>query len=143
MRVVAAVLYDASGRVLIAERPAGKRHAGFWEFPGGKLQPLETENACLVRELREELGIEAQHAQPLMMLQHAYPDRTVHLSVWVVERYQGEPQGREGQALQWLSVAELATVNLLPADWPIVETLRRRAAPSKLPDLHSSTGKVY
>jgi 8-oxo-dGTP diphosphatase len=141
---VAAVLYDAAGRVLIAQRPEGKQHAGFWEFPGGKLDPGETEPACLVRELREELGIEVQRQQPLMTLQHDYPDRRVQLAVWVVGQYQGEPLGAEGQSLRWVTLPELATVKLLPADWPILETLRRAAAaPSNIhTDIHPSTDKV-
>ena len=84
MRVVAAALYDAQGRVLIAERPRGTHMAGRWEFPGGKVTPGEEERAALVRELAEELGIEVWDAQPFMRLTHAYPDRDVELSLWII-----------------------------------------------------------
>jgi 8-oxo-dGTP diphosphatase len=131
--VVAGVLYDAARRVLITQRPADKRHAGYWEFPGGKLQEHESESDGLARELREELDIEAQQQSPLLSLRHDYPDRSVLLAVWLVASYVGVPRGAEGQALRWVTLAELGDVNLLPADWPIVETLRcSDAAASKL-----------
>ena len=79
--MVAAALYDRSGRVLIAQRPAGKPLAGRWEFPGGKVAAGESEEAALARELREELGIEMTTAKPFMRLTHAYPDREVELSL--------------------------------------------------------------
>jgi 8-oxo-dGTP diphosphatase len=144
VRVVAAVLYDADRRVLIAQRPEGKQHAGFWEFPGGKVEPGETESACLIRELREELGIEVQQQQLLMTLQHEYPDRSVRLAVWLVDQYQGIPHGAEGQLLSWVTLPELPSVKLLPADWPIVETLlRTAAAASNIHDnVHPSADEV-
>ncbi|TLY89486.1 MAG: (deoxy)nucleoside triphosphate pyrophosphohydrolase, partial [Gammaproteobacteria bacterium] len=85
--VVAAALYDRSGRVLIAQRPAGKPLAGRWEFPGGKVAAGESEHGALARELREELGIEMTAGRPFMRLTHAYPDREVELSLWVIERF--------------------------------------------------------
>jgi 8-oxo-dGTP diphosphatase len=116
---------DAQGRVLIAERPAGKHLAGRWEFPGGKLEHGEERRTGLARELREELGIVISAApRPLIRLEHTYPDKHVHLDIFVVRRYQGEPQGREGQALRWVSQDELESVELLPADGPIVPALR-------------------
>ena len=116
---------DAQGRVLIAERPAGKHLAGRWEFPGGKLEPGEERRTGLARELHEELGIAVTGTpRPLIRLEHTYPDKHVHLDIFVVRRYQGEPQGREGQALRWVSQDELQTVELLPADGPIVAALR-------------------
>ena len=84
IRVVAAALYDARGRVLIAERPAGKHMAGRWEFPGGKVAAGELEADALVRELAEELGIEVWAARPCLRLTHTYPDREVELSLWVI-----------------------------------------------------------
>jgi 8-oxo-dGTP diphosphatase len=144
VQVVAAVLYDANRRVLIAQRPEGKQHAGFWEFPGGKLDPGETGSDCLIRELREELDIEAQQQHLLMTLQHDYPDRTVQLAVWQVDQYQGVPRGAEGQLLRWVTLTEMAAVNLLPADWPILETLLRAgAAPSNIDSsIYPSADKV-
>jgi mutator protein MutT len=124
VHVVAAVVIDADGRVLIAQRPAGTHLAGGWEFPGGKLEPGEERLAGLARELREELGITIDTPRPLIRVRHAYPTREVLLDVWVVRRYQGEPKGLDGQALRWCEQSELATANLLPADKPIVAALR-------------------
>jgi 8-oxo-dGTP diphosphatase len=123
LRVVAAVLFDDAGRVLIAQRPAGKHMAGYWEFPGGKLEPLEAPEQALQRELREELGIELRHCHPLLQLRHHYADRAVELQVFVVDESRGEPSGLEGQALRWVSIAALPQQRLLPADGPIVEAL--------------------
>ncbi len=121
--MVAAAIIRRDGQVLIAQRPPGKHLAGGWEFPGGKLEPQESRAAGLARELREELGIEIQDPTPLMSIRHEYPYGEVLLDMWVVRRYEGEPEGRDGQALRWCSVQELATVELLPADRPIVEAL--------------------
>lgn len=126
MRVVAAILFDAAGRVLIAQRPAGKPMAGQWEFPGGKMAPDESAQAALARELSEELGIQlasAADCRLFMELVHDYPDRRVALGVWTVGPFHGEPRGLEGQALKWLQPAELWAEDLLPADRPIVEKL--------------------
>jgi len=123
LQVPAAVLFDAAGQVLITQRPAGKFMAGYWEFPGGKLDPDEGAEQALVRELREELGIELRRCHRLLELRHHYADRAVHLEVFVVDESHGEPSGLEGQALRWVSVAALAQANLLPADRPIVEAL--------------------
>src|SRR5579863_10083257 len=101
IQVVAAVLRDRIGRVLIAERPAGKPLAGYWEFPGGKLERDEPEVEALKRELREELGIEVQAAYRLLGFSHLYPERRVHLRVWRVTRYVGIPTAHEGQKLAW------------------------------------------
>jgi mutator protein MutT len=124
IHVAAAVLFDRRGRILIAQRPAGKHLAGSWEFPGGKIEPGETRTAALGRELKEELGVTIEHPRPLLRLRHAYPYGEVLLDVWVVRRYRGEPRGLDGQALQWCSRRELPDVELLPADQPIVDALR-------------------
>ena len=121
--VVAAALYDVAGRVLIAQRPAGKHLAGRWEFPGGKVSPGESEAAALMRELREELGIEVHASHPLMRLRHSYPDRSVELSMWIVERFAGTPRGLDGQELRWVAPADLGQQELLEADRPFVEAL--------------------
>ena len=125
--MVAAALYDASGRVLIAERPAGKHMAGRWEFPGGKVDPAESEHAALERELREELGVELDTAEPFMRLSHAYVDRDVELSLWLVSGYRGTPQPLEAQRLKWVPPALLAQEDILEADRPFVEALQARA----------------
>ena len=121
--VVAAALYDERGRVLIAQRPAGKHMAGRWEFPGGKVGAGESESAALARELREELGIEVAAARRLMRLTHAYADRDVELSLWVVERYAGEPRPLDRQELRWVDPVQLTAADILEADRPFVEAL--------------------
>jgi mutator protein MutT len=119
------VLIDATQRVLIAQRPAGKHMAGGWEFPGGKLEPGEERLAGLARELREELGITLIGTpRPLVRVRHTYASREVLLDMWVVKRYGGEPRGLDGQALRWCTQDELVAAELLPADKPIVAALR-------------------
>jgi len=123
VRVVAAVMHDAGQRVLVTQRTAGKALAGQWEFPGGKVEPGEAEDAALRRELREELGVRVGGARPVMRLRHEYPERHVELSVWIVDQYDGEPRGLEGQPLRWERPASLRALPLLPADLPIVDWL--------------------
>ncbi len=125
LRVVAAALYDERGRVLIAQRPPGKPLAGRWEFPGGKIDAGESERAALLRELREELGVEVQAAERLLELTHEYPERHVELCMWHVTEYTGTPHPHDGQQLKWVEPAKLADEDLLEADRPIVERLAR------------------
>jgi 8-oxo-dGTP diphosphatase len=127
--VVAAALFDRAGRVLIAQRPAGKALAGRWEFPGGKVDTGESEHHALRRELREELGIEVLAARPFMRLAHAYEDRDVELSLWIVERFAGEPRSLDAQRLKWVSPAALAAEDILEADQPFITALRELRAP--------------
>ena len=122
--VVAAALFDGAGRVLIAQRPAGKALAGRWEFPGGKVDVGESEHAALRRELREELGVEVIAARPFMRLAHAYAERDVELSLWIVERFAGEPRSLDAQALKWVSRAALSAEDILEADQPFITGLR-------------------
>ena len=109
---------------MIAQRPAGTHMAGAWEFPGGKLENGEERRAALSRELHEEIGIVISTPRPLIRLRHAYPHKEVFLDIWVVRHYRGEPHGLEGQAVRWCTQAELESVELLPADGPIVAALR-------------------
>jgi 8-oxo-dGTP diphosphatase len=127
--VVAAALYDRSGQVLIAQRPAGKHMAGRWEFPGGKVGAGESERAALARELREELGIEVVSARPFMRRAHAYEDRDVTLSFWIIERFDGVPRSLDRQRLKWVAPARLAAEDILEADRPFIEALQSLPAP--------------
>lgn len=123
LHVVAGALFDASGRVLIAQRPAGKHMAGGWEFPGGKLEPDEDRFEGLRRELREELGVETLRASPLISYEHRYAERTVLLDLWIIEAYEGEARPLDAPALKWVSLAELDAVGLLEADRPMIAAL--------------------
>jgi 8-oxo-dGTP diphosphatase len=135
--VVAGALFDGEGRVLIAQRPAGKALAGRWEFPGGKVDADESEHAALRRELREELGVEVIAARPFMRLAHAYEDRDVELSLWIVERFAGEPRSLDAQALKWVSPAALAAEDILEADQPFITALRELCPTAWEPGEHS------
>jgi 8-oxo-dGTP diphosphatase len=126
IRVVAAALYNAGGDVLIAQRPPGRHMAGRWEFPGGKVSDGESDAAALARELSEELGIEVGAARPLLTINHDYPDRSVELSMWIVEDYVGEPRSLDGQQLKWVPPARLLEEDVLEADRPFIEALQRR-----------------
>lgn len=124
--MVAGVIEDEQGRVLVGQRLPGTHMAGFWEFPGGKRLPEESPRAALDRELREELGIFVLGARFLTVLTHRYPEFQVRLEVWWVERYAGEPVAREDQRLTWSRPEELLTLPILPADEPLVEALLAR-----------------
>ena len=124
IHVVAGVLYDASRRVLVAERPAGKHLAGFWEFPGGKSDPGEAPLDALRRELAEEIGIRVESAEPLISVPWTYPEKRIVLDAWIVTAHAGDVHAREGQALRWVDAATLATLPMPPADRPIVNALR-------------------
>jgi 8-oxo-dGTP diphosphatase len=128
VEVVVGLIGDGAGRWLVNCRPLGTPLAGSWEFPGGKRQPGETPLAALKRELDEELGIEVLHAEPVLELVHDYPDKRVRLDVWHVRRYRGEVTARDQQPLRWIAVGEFRELDLLEADWPIVERLPLLAA---------------
>ena len=124
VHVTAGVLDDGQGRVLVAQRPVGKHLAGRWEFPGGKLHAGEAPLEGLKRELSEELGVAVEAAEPLIRLHHDYPDRRVLLDVWRVTRYSGSPAPLDRQALEWVELDRLPSVDLLEADRPIITALR-------------------
>ncbi len=124
--VAAVALIDRDGRVLLAERPAGKHLAGMWEFPGGKVKPGETPEAALIRELAEELGIDV-HASclaPFTFASHAYPEFHLLMPLYVCRRWQGIAVPREGQRLRWVRPAQLGEYPMPPADKPLVAMLR-------------------
>ena len=131
--VVAAALYHRDGRILIAERPAGKHMAGRWEFPGGKVAPGESEDKALTRELQEELGVAVEASRHFMRLKHSYDDRDVELSMWIVESFRGEPRCLDGQRLKWVRPERLVEEDILEADRPFVEALRDRACTMQEP----------
>ncbi len=123
--VVAGALIDADGRVLVAQRPEGKAMAGLWEFPGGKLDDGETPERCLIRELREELGIDTETSclAPLTFASHGYDDFHLLMPLYVCRVWQGTPQPREAQALKWVRPAKLRELAMPPADAPLIAPL--------------------
>jgi 8-oxo-dGTP diphosphatase len=124
IHVVAGVLSDPQGRVLLTQRTAGKHLAGTWEFPGGKCEAGEAPQDALRRELREELGIEAGSLEPLIAVPWNYREKSIFLDVYRVLEYAGQAHGREAQALQWVPLNELAQVDMPAADRPVVAALR-------------------
>ncbi len=124
--VAAVALIDADGRVLLAERPAGKHLAGMWEFPGGKVTPGETPEAALIRELGEELGIDVHESclAPFTFASHAYPDFHLLMPLYVCRKWSGIVTAREGQRLKWVRPVRLGDYEMPPADKPLVAMLR-------------------
>jgi 8-oxo-dGTP diphosphatase len=124
--VAAVALVDADGRVLLAERPAGKHLAGTWEFPGGKVQPGETPEAALIRELEEELGIDVVESclAPFTFASHTYPEFHLLMPLYVCRKWSGIVIGREGQRLAWVLPARFDDYPMPPADKPLVAMLR-------------------
>ncbi len=124
--VAAVALVDADGRVLIAERPPGKTMAGLWEFPGGKIRPGETPEQALIRELREELGIDVEQSclAPLTFASHDYDRFHLLMPLYVCRIWEGTVTPREGQTLRWVRPARLKDFPMPPADAPLIATLR-------------------
>ncbi len=123
--VVACALVDVDGRVLITQRPASSHLGGLWEFPGGKVEAGETPEAAVIRELREELGIETRHAclAPLTFASHTYDDFHLLMPLFVCRRWQGQVVGREGQAVKWVRPVRLGDYPMPPADRPLIRAL--------------------
>lgn len=124
LRVVAGVLVRRDGRVLLAERPAGKELAGWLEFPGGKCESGEDDRTALRRELREELGIAATDLAPFLSVVQPRGARVLRLCVYHVARWDGEPRGLEGQVLRWQPLAAVDAATLAPADRLVLAALR-------------------
>jgi 8-oxo-dGTP diphosphatase len=124
--VAAVALVDVDGRVLIAQRPEGKSLAGLWEFPGGKVEPGETPEAALIRELEEELGIETWQSclAPFTFASHTYETFHLLMPLFVCRKWQGMPMAREHAALKWVRAARLSDYPMPPADVPLVAMLR-------------------
>lgn len=123
--VVACALVDADRRVLIAQRPQGKSLAGLWEFPGGKLEPGESPEAALVRELEEELGISTQTAclAPVSFASHSYDNFHLLMPLYACRKWQGQPRNREHAALKWVRPTSLHDYPMPPADAPLIAAL--------------------
>lgn len=124
VHVVAAVIRGMDGRILIARRADTQHQGGLWEFPGGKVEPGESVEAALARELDEELGIQVTRSRPLIKVSHDYPDKHVLLEVREVEAFTGEPHGAEGQPLAWVAPRELPDHAFPEANKPIVTAAR-------------------
>jgi 8-oxo-dGTP diphosphatase len=124
--VAAAALVDADGRVLICQRPEGKPLAGLWEFPGGKVEAGETPEACLIRELEEELGIRVSHAclAPFVFASHAYESFHLLMPLYLVRRWEGRVENRHHAAMAWVRPMKLADYPMPPADGPLIAWLR-------------------
>ncbi|MER8921861.1 8-oxo-dGTP diphosphatase MutT [Mesorhizobium sp. M0802] len=123
--VAACALVDTDGRVLLAQRPEGKQLAGLWEFPGGKVEPGETPEQCLIRELQEEIGIETDIPclAPLTFASHSYHDFHLLMPLFVCRRFRGIAQPREGQALKWVRPKQMRDYPMPPADAPLIQFL--------------------
>jgi 8-oxo-dGTP diphosphatase len=124
VEVAVAVLIRMDGRVLLAQRPAGKVYAGYWEFPGGKVEPGEPLSAAIARELHEELGIEVEIADPWIVRIYTYPHAKVRLNFFRVRAWHGEPHGKEQQQLAWQHASALDVAPLLPANAPVLRALQ-------------------
>ena len=123
--VAACALVDTDGRVLLAQRPEGKQLAGLWEFPGGKVEPGETPEQCIIRELHEEIGIETDIPclAPLTFASHSYDDFHLLMPLFVCRRFRGIAQPREGQALKWVRPKQMRDYPMPPADAPLIPFL--------------------
>ncbi len=124
--VSAVALIDIDGRILLAQRPEGKSMAGLWEFPGGKVEPGETPEVALIRELQEELGIDTWQSclAPLSFASHSYEDFQLLMPLFACRKWKGTPVSRENQNLKWVRVQNLKDYPMPPADIPLIPVLR-------------------
>jgi 8-oxo-dGTP diphosphatase len=123
IHVVIGILYNAQREILVAEREKHKFQGGRWEFPGGKVENNEDSFVALQREMREEIGIDVVSANPWRKFQHAYPDKVILLDVWHITDYLGEPHGKEGQPIRWVSLNNLPELEIPDANWDVVKML--------------------
>ncbi len=139
IHVVAAVITDARGRILLNRRTGDSDMAGLWEFPGGKREPGESSEQALVRELQEELGIEAEIGEWVMEVPQLYPDKRLRLEVRMVRQWKGTARGREGQAITWVAADKLGRYSMPPADLPVVAALHQPDRYLITPDVAGDT----
>ena len=123
--VAAVALIDVDGRILLAQRPEGKSMAGMWEFPGGKIEAGETPEVALVRELKEELGIDTWESclAPLTFASHSYDDFHLLMPLFACRKWNGIPSAQEGQTLAWVRAKDLRNYEMPPADIPLIPVL--------------------
>lgn len=126
IHVVAGLIVDKAGRILIAKRPNHKHYPGYWEFPGGKLEANETPYQTLCRELKEELGIEVLQAKDWLKFEHNYPTQVILLDIWLVSQFAGEAVGCEGQQVEWASREQFKNFDFLPANQTIISHLMQK-----------------
>lgn len=141
--VVAAIIRATDGRVLLARRPEHKHQGGRWEFPGGKVEANETLHHALARELDEELGLQVSSSEPFMTVDHRYPNLHVRLHFREVTAWQGEAHGREGQPINWFTLAELATLSFPAANRPIVRALQLSDALMVMADVTTTDWQAH
>lgn len=122
-RVAVGVVFNAEGKILIALRPSDKLQGGLWEFPGGKIEPNETAEEALRRELLEEVGISITYGKALLHCEHHYQQHHVYLEVFEIRKFEGIAFGKEGQTIDWVSPEKLLELPLLSANHPIVEAI--------------------
>ncbi len=130
LKVVAGILRDDAGAVLLAQRPAGRHMAGMWEFPGGKCEAGEDPVTALRRELDEELALQTLACRWLLTVPWRYPEHSIELMAFEVLKWQGQPRPCEGQALRWLAPAEMNPDTMAPADRPVLAALLAKRAGS-------------
>jgi 8-oxo-dGTP diphosphatase len=125
--VAAAALIDKQGKILLAQRPSGRKMAGLWEFPGGKIEVGETPEAALIRELKEEIDIEvsSENLTPLTFASHAYDDFHLFMPVFVCRSWRGIPAPQENQQIAWVSAQDLNQYSMPPADLPLLPHLQK------------------
>lgn len=126
LHVVAGIILNAEQEILIAQRPHNKFKAGLWEFPGGKIEPYESDLNALKRELLEEIGINVLSAEHWIDIQHNYGDKVVFLTMWFVTQFSGEPHGKEGQEIAWVSKNALNQFEFLEGNREIIDKLQRK-----------------
>jgi 8-oxo-dGTP diphosphatase len=140
LHVVAGILRDGEGRILLAQRPAGTHLAGTWEFPGGKIETGESAEAALRRELHEELGVDIGGVEPLISVPWRYPQKSVVLHAFSVVDFRGEAHGRERQKLRWVLPGDALGISMPPPDWPILSALRLPPYYAITPEPGADTG---